>query len=255
MTRRLEQATVTSQRRIITDVYEIILKAPSIARSAVPGQFIHLKVNNLSQPLLRRPISIAGIDSAAGTLTLIYRVIGQGTELLSRVCPGDQLDCLGPLGCGFNLEATRPLLIGGGMGLAPLAGLAGQLCPRPTTVLMGGRTKEELFWEEIFQASCQSIHITSDDGSIGAQGFTVDVLPRLLATEKFDQIYTCGPQPMMKQVAQIASQHNIPCQVSLEEYMACGIGGCLACTCAGTDGKRRKVCTEGPVFWAQEVFG
>jgi len=137
--------------------------------------------------------------------------------------------------------------------LAPLVFLAGALCPRTIEVLMGGRNEEEMFWPPIFNQMCQNLHITTDDGTLGKQGITLDLLPELLQTGKFDMIYTCGPHMMMDGVARLAKEYNIPCQVSLEEYMACGVGGCLSCTCATNDGSRKKVCTDGPVFWAEEV--
>lgn len=254
MAARMEDALVVANELIAAGVYRLVIHAPQMAAAAQPGQFVHLKVNNLTAPLLRRPISIANADWSSGTIELIYRIVGGGTAYLSGVPAGVHLDCLGPLGKGFVLDCERPLLIGGGMGLAPLVYLAQALCPRPTTVLMGGRTKDELFWEEVFRPVCDQLQLTTDDGTAGTKGYTVDVLPELLRTGHFDRIYTCGPRPMMEQVARLASQYAIACQVSLEEFMACGLGGCLACSCAGTDGRRRKVCTEGPVFEAGEVF-
>lgn len=255
MTARLETVVVVANELIAAGVYRLIIRAPRMADAAQPGQFVHLKVNNLTAPLLRRPISIADTNRGAGTIDLIYRIVGSGTAFLSGVPVGEQLDCLGPLGQGFTLQCERPLLVGGGMGLAPLVYLAKALCPKPITVLMGGRTKDELFWEDVFAPVCDQLQLTTDDGSTGTKGFTVDVLPELIKQGNFDTIFTCGPRPMMEQVAKIASQYGLACQVSLEEYMACGLGGCLACSCAGTDGRRRKVCTEGPVFQAREVFG
>lgn len=254
MAPQLEKATIAVHERIAPGVYRLELDAPAITQSAQPGQFVHLKINELTAPLLRRPLSIAGVDKHSGRLILIYRVVGNGTALLAKASIGSELDCLGPLGQGFTLQGERPLLIGGGIGLAPLIYLAGELCPRPLEVVMGGRHSGELFWQSLFVASCNQVHITTDDGSAGTKGLTVDILPGLLATGQYDMLYTCGPEAMMARVARLAKEYRIPCQVSLEEYMACGIGGCLACTCASTDGKRRKVCTDGPVFWAQEVF-
>lgn len=251
---KLEKATVVANEMIGAAVYRMEILAPITVRDAVPGQFVHVKVNDLTAPLLRRPISIAKVDKQAGIMSLIYRVVGDGTKLLSHTAVGTKLDCLGPLGNGFVLEGEKPLLVGGGIGLAPLVYLTQELCPRPVEVIMGGRTKEELFWAELFAEGCDKVHITTDDGSLGTRGFTVDVLPGLLEKGCYDAIYTCGPDAMMRGVARIAQQYSIPCQVSLEEYMACGLGGCLACTCAGADGKRHKVCTDGPVFRAQEVF-
>ena len=249
-----EPARIVAQVSLAEDVRRLTLAAPAVAAGLQPGQFVHLKITDNCEPLLRRPFSITATDPAAGTLEIIYRIVGRGTALMAGLKPGDSVNCLGPLGAGFVLQGERPLLVGGGMGLAPLMMLAGALCPRPVTVLMGGRDSRELFWTGLFSSVCKNTHITTDDGSLGRQGLTVDFLPELLEAHSFDMIYACGPHPMLEAVARIAAARAIPCQVSLEDYMACGLGACLSCTCAGTDGKRRKVCTDGPVFWAGEVL-
>ncbi|HMM20951.1 MAG TPA: dihydroorotate dehydrogenase electron transfer subunit [Selenomonadales bacterium] len=247
-------ALVRDQKTIGPLVKLLTLEAPEIAKNARPGQFVHLRVNDGPAPLLRRPLSLAGADAGQGTLTLIYRIVGQGTALLARLKTGDRVDCMGPLGAGFDLDCERPLLVGGGMGLAPLLYLAGALCPRPVAVLMGGRSQEELFWQGLFAEACRHIHITTDDGSLGRRGVTLDLLPELLAGGEFDRVAACGPRLMLEGAGRLAARHKIACQVSLEDYMACGVGACLSCTCAGADGRRRKVCADGPVFWAGEVF-
>ena len=253
--KKVVEAQVVDHREIGNQVKELVLYAPEIASQAVAGQFLHVRVgSNTYHPLLRRPLSISNIDAKAGTVSTIYRIVGQGTACLAAVTTDSMVDCMGPLGNGFTIQGKRPLLIGGGMGLAPLSLLAGALCPRPIEVLMGGRTVEEMFWAEMFKHMCHGLHITTDDGTLGSRGVTLDVLPQLLESEKFDIIYTCGPRIMMEGVAKLAKKYHIPCQVSLEDYMACGIGGCLSCTCETTGNKRKKVCTDGPVFWAEEVF-
>ncbi len=255
MSKMIVKAPVVQQREIAKSVYQLTLHSPELTQQAVPGQFIHLRVTENYQPLLRRPLSISSVNRDAGTLSTIYRIVGQGTMQLSTFKTDAIIDCMGPLGKGFDLQCHTPLLIGGGMGLAPLVFLAQRLCPRPLEILMGGRNEQELFWQTVYRDICDKIHITTDDGSLGRRGFTVDILPDLLDKGTFDRIYACGPRPMLEAIAAIAKQFAIPCQVSLEEHMACGVGACLSCTCAGTDGKRRKVCTDGPVFWAGEVFG
>ena len=246
-------AKVLEHGLIAGDVWSLVVAVPEIAKQTKPGQFVHIKINDSLEPLLRRPFSIADCNAAQGTLTLIYRVVGRGTALMTKLQPGDTIDCMGPLGNGFALNAQRPLLVGGGMGLAPLLLLARAFCSQPATMLMGGRNEQELFWSNLYASVCKNIHITTDDGSVGQRGFTVDALPELLASGKFDAVYACGPHIMLKGVAAIATQYHIPCQVSMEDYMACGVGACLSCTCAGTSGKRLKVCTDGPVFDAGEV--
>lgn len=253
MTKTCITGQVVKHSIIVGDVWELVVAAPEIASITQPGQFVHIRLTDTIDPLLRRPFSIADCDAAKGTLSLIYRVVGRGTALMTKLQPGDTLNCMGPLGNGFAVTSERPLLVGGGMGLAPLLLLARAFCSRPATILMGGRNEQELFWPKLYSGVCKNIHITSDDGSVGHRGFTIDLLPELLKQNKFDVIYACGPHAMLKGVAEAAAQYGVPCQVSLEDYMACGVGACLSCTCASTSGKRHKVCTDGPVFWAQEV--
>ena len=245
---------IVEHNHISDNVKELVLSAPQIVEQAKPGQFIHLKITDGNDPLLRRPISIASVDLDKGLLTLIYRIAGKGTKKLATLKQGDIVNCLGPLGNGFDLNCQKPLLVGGGIGMAPLIFLAQRLVPCNIDILMGGRTKTEMCWHELFQDIVEEIHVTTDDGSLGTKGFTVDVLPDLLKTGKYDTIYVCGPHIMMEKVGAIAKEYNIPCQVSLEKHMACGIGACLSCTCQTNDGKRKKVCTDGPVFYAEEVF-
>lgn len=249
----VEQALILSNQALSSDVYRMVVQSPQIAHDSMPGQFVMIRLSDKLDPLLRRPLSIAGADPQKGTLTLIYRVIGRGTQQMAAAQTGAPLDVMGPLGRGFDLSASRLLLVGGGIGLAPLLFAAEQCCPQPVEVLAGGRTKDELFWTELFRDSCQSIHVTTDDGSLGVCGTCADVLPALLANGRYEGVLTCGPRPMMKQVAALAKAAGVRTQVSMEEHMACGVGACLACTCGAADGGSRQVCKDGPVFWAEEV--
>lgn len=248
----IENAKVIDNSIISSEIRRLVIFAPQIALQAEPGQFVHLKVAQSNDPLLRRPFSIAAVNETNKTLTIYYRVVGHGTDMMTRLKYEDSVDCLGPLGRGFDLRCDRPLLIGGGMGIAPLVFLAQRLCPRPIEVLLGGRTKDELFWQDLFRESCQRIVVTTNDGSLGIRGTIAAPLTDVLAGN-FDVVYACGPKPMLKSIAAEARRAGIPCQVSLEEHMACGIGACLSCTCQTATGTRKKVCTDGPVFWAEEV--
>lgn len=254
MSKKVLQTPIIKQESVSGLVKKISVYAPEIAKLAKPGQFVHIKLSDRLDPLLRRPFSISDVDRERGTISFIYRIVGRGTAYLAELKEDSVVDCLGPLGNGFDLSAgSRSLLVGGGMGLAPLIYLAKMLCPQPVELLMGGRTKEELFWQDMFSGICENLHITTDDGSYGVHGNVADMLPELLAKNPYDIIYACGPHGMLARVEEIALKAKIPCQVSLEKYMACGVGACLSCTCAAKDGKRRKVCTDGPVFWAGEV--
>lgn len=252
MTKMVVEAKVVSQKLFNSTIKQIVVYAPELAAQAVPGQFVNVKVSKQTAPLLRRPFGVAGVDRENGTITMIYRIIGEATKILSECEPGDMLDIIGPLGNGFDMNSERPLIVGGGLGLAPLLYLTEAFGSGKAEILMGGRNAEELCWAEHYEKLAAAIHLTSDDGSVGVQGTVMALLPELLASGKFDCVYVCGPVPMMKAVSEAALAAGVKCQVSLEKYMACGLGACLSCSCAGI-GKRLKICTDGPVFWAEEV--
>lgn len=245
---------ILANEAINANVKRMVIEAPQIAEAAQPGQFVHVKKTD-SVNFLRRPFSIADADRENGTITLIYRIVGKGTAEYAAMKVGEAFSILGPIGNGFALKDGRPLLIGGGVGIAPLIYLSRQLKDQKPILLIGGKNKDEVFWEKYLQEFADKIYITTDDGSVGFKGFTVQLLPQILAENNIEHIYTCGPNIMMEGVAKLAHEHDIDCQVSLEKRMACGIGVCLGCTFEGKlTGKRRKVCTEGPVFASKEVF-
>lgn len=250
----MKNVPVVGHTQISHDTYKLVIQDAQMAAVTMPGQFAQLKPSGALAPLLRRPISVADVDAAAQTITFIYRVIGDGTKVLTALEAGQSLDIIGPLGKGFSLNAKKALLVGGGVGIAPLIYLSRALCGGNNQVLLAGRNSRELFWQSEFKNSCEKIHITTDDGSLGVKGNALALLPELLASGEYDFVYTCGPIPMMQGVAKLAEQHGIACEVSLEKYMACGLGACLSCSCAGKSGKRVKVCTDGPVFPSTEVI-
>lgn len=245
---------ILANEAINANVKRMVIEVPQIAEAAQPGQFVHVKKPD-SVNFLRRPFSIADADRENGTITLIYRIVGKGTAEYAAMKVGEAFSILGPIGNGFALKDGRPLLIGGGVGIAPLIYLSRQIKDQKPILLIGGKNKDEVFWEKYLQEFADKIYITTDDGSVGFKGFTVQLLPQILAENNIEHIYTCGPNIMMEGVAKLAHEHDIDCQVSLEKRMACGIGVCLGCTFEGKlTGKRRKVCTEGPVFASKEVF-
>lgn len=252
MSKVLEESPVLLQQALDARTYLLRLNAAQIAKQIEPGQFVHIKQVVSGESLLRHPFGVAAVDKTQGTIDIIYRVVGKFTRALVALTPCDSLSILGPLGRGFDLAAPgRTLLVGGGTGLAPLLFLASHLGAEKTDVLMGARTKEELFWQKLFRPFVQHIFMTTDDGSSGTHGTVMALLPTLLA-QGYGRVYVCGPSPMMKAVAHACEAQDIACQVSLERYMACGMGACLSCTCQGRE-KRLKVCTDGPVFWSKEV--
>ena len=245
-------ANIVSQQELYDQVFQLVVKAPEVAALAEAGQFVQLRILN-SNCLLRRPVGIAAADKEKGTVAFIYRVVGKGTKAISELKAGDTINVLGPLGNGFDTTAKKPLIVGGGMGLSPVLFYAAVMQGK-ADVLMGGKTAGELFWQELFAGKVQDIFCTTDDGSLGTKGFTTTLLPELLEKKDYDLVVACGPEIMMKGIAKIAKEHGARCQVSLEKRMGCGLGACLSCSIDTTDGKRKKVCKDGPVFEAGEVF-
>ncbi len=244
--------------QLTVDIIRLTVQAPEISGAARPGQFVMIRVNDGFDPLLRRPLSIHSISADKTCLTLLFKIVGRGTGILSRLEPGEALDIIGPLGRWFDLSSTRPVcLIGGGMGIAPLYFSAQQLAESGRSVdkdyiLLGARNREELqsHAEEFSELGFQVLTAT-DDGSMGHHGFIPELLDPLLAT--VEQVFTCGPKPMMNNIVNRCFQAGVACQVSLETLMACGLGACLGCTVTGADGNYLHVCKQGPVFNSREV--
>ncbi len=226
-------------------------QAPSLCKEVAPGQFVQVKVCTGVQPLLRTPLSVHDVNAEQGHLELLYRVVGESTRLLSQVQTGAVLNLLGPLGNGFSLptSGTEAWLLAGGIGVAPMFYLARKMRQQGVTVrlLYGARTAQELVRADDFADLGVTVDLITDDGSSGQRGTVID----LLATRKLPddcQLYACGPRPMLKAVDDFAAAAKRPVQLSLEEYMACGIGACLGCVCATKEGGFAHVCTDGPVF-------
>lgn len=249
----LEACTVLSNEKISDLYYEMIVYAPEIAARAKPGQFVHINCGEADA--LRRPISICDVDSA--NLRIVYEIRGKGTNRLSQLCKGISLDILGPLGDGiFPITKEPVLLVGGGCGAPPLL-FAAKSCINPSAVL-GFRTSGCVILTDEFYAACDNLLIATDDGSMGAHGTVEKPIRLLLSNNKFSSIFACGPKPMLKAVAAIASEHKIPCYVSMEERMACGVGACLCCACKTKSHDSGEgyshVCKDGPVFNAEKII-
>ena len=253
---------IVSQTEICPGHYQMVIDAPEIAAEAEMGQFLHLKwaAETNSDPLLRRPISFNEIDREHGQLTIVYRVIGRGTKLLATLEAGDKIDLMGPLGTGFSIpeEKNNFLVVGGGMGIAPLLDLVENLlvADKEVTVLLGAEKKEQLLNLKQYQELDVELKTATMDGSLGYQGFVTDLLADLTA---IDYVYTCGPEVMMETVQEWAREEEIEGQASLEERMGCGTGACLSCVCkikvATESGwEYQKTCTTGPIFALDEVI-
>lgn len=218
-----------------------------------PGQFAELRIDDTQGIILRRPISIHYIDVEKNEIGFLVQVVGEGTAKLAAVKEGDKVNTLFPLGNGFGIdgvEGKKLLLVGGGVGSAPLYHLGAELKKMggDVTFLIGARKKEDLYRRAEFEAVSR-VEYTTEDGSLGEKGFVTN---HSVLNEKFDKIYTCGPKPMMMAVAGYAKQNDIACEVSLENKMACGLGACLCCVEDTKEG-HRCVCTEGPVFSIDEL--
>lgn len=244
-------AGILSNEEAAEGFFRMKIASAYLARSAKPGQFIEIRCSEGVEPLLRRPIGVHRISS--GGIEVLYQVVGEGTRILSRKRAGEEVDLLGPLGNGFEIQRGAAMLVAGGIGVAPLVALAGKL--RRPDVIIGSRTASHVLCEKEFRSLGCRVTVTTDDGSKGQKGFATDALKRLLGRGgKTDVIYACGPVAMLKAVASIAAARGIRCHVSLEERMACGAGVCLGCPVRVKPGKAYKmVCKDGPVFDAREI--
>lgn len=243
--------TVLSNSRIGDDFFEITLSVDTDGFEVCPGQFVEIRVEGADGVMLRRPISIHDYDESTRSLSLLIHIVGNGTRQLSTLKAGDKLDVVFPLGNGFDLEAAgkRPLLVGGGVGVAPLFLLAKELKKNEASpvFLLGARNSNGLIKRDAYEDICK-VDIATEDGSDGVRGFVTNH-PDLASDEikGFTSILQCGPTPMMKAVAARAKEAGVTCFASLENMMACGFGVCLCCVTDTVDGMRR-VCADGPVF-------
>ncbi|XMB67440.1 dihydroorotate dehydrogenase electron transfer subunit [Mycoplasmatota bacterium zrk1] len=240
----MKKLKILSNDMIAKDVYEMVLKGDFSLR---PGQFINIKVSDYDVPFLRRPISVA--DVFEDQLTIIYKVVGNGTEILSKKEIGEELDCLLNLGNGYdlNIESKNIVLVGGGVGVPPLLYLAKELkkLGKNLTIVLGFNSKEDIFLEEEF-SKYGDVFITTTDGTYGTKGLVTTILDKL----EFDYYMTCGPEKML--LAMLKSYPNNG-QLSFEERMGCGFGACMGCSCKTLTGYKR-ICVEGPVMKSEEVI-
>lgn len=224
---------------------KLTIRAETLCEAALPGRFLHFLCG---EKTLRRPISIC--DVCAPYITVIFEIKGEGTQWLAARKPGDELDVIGPLGHGFPEIAGRVLIAGGGIGAAPmlLTARRAQSCD----AVLGFRSKDRALLEAEFAQVCGTVKWMSDDGSFGEKGFVASGVAELLEHGGYAAVLACGPQIMLRTVAAAAEKAGVPCYVSMEQRMGCGIGACLVCSCATKDGYRRA-CKDGPVFDAKEV--
>lgn len=255
-------AELVNKVQLKGDIYKYSIKAPSIVEKAKPGNFIEIRVSEQTEPFLRRPISIHNIDKENGILEFIFQVKGKGTQILAKKEIGEQIDIIGPLGYGiFKYGNYKNIaVIGGGIGIFPLYELS--KCAKQDDIkvntYLGFRNKDFVILEEEFKNVSNRLIITTDDGSYAKQGFAINYLEQDIKEEKVDCIYACGPLPMLKAVQKLALEKEIPCQISLEEKMGCGLGVCLGCAVKIAKSPKEApeywhVCKAGPVFNAKDV--
>lgn len=250
---------ILENKEISDNIYKIKIKKPSKDFEIKAGQFINIKCGEGDFPLLRRPISIGLADEES--MTIYVNRVGKGTELLCDRKIGESLDILGPLGNTFNMdiEKGKVLIVGGGIGVAPLLELTKELSKKDNLdikVILG--FKEDPFIVEEFKRYTKDIVIVSEKEGYDYKGYATEPLKNELEKNKYDEVFTCGPEPMLKKVNEICKEKDITVQLLLEERMACGIGACLVCTCKTKRGKDDwnyvRTCKDGPVFYGKEVI-
>jgi dihydroorotate dehydrogenase electron transfer subunit len=243
-------ARITSQTPLRGMNRMLVLHAPAVAAAARPGQFIELSTEGAT--LLNKPLSIAGVDRGAGTLTLAYKIVGPGTRAFAEYQPGRVVQLLGPCGNGFPELGAPACLVGGGIGIPPLHFLASE-STQPLLALLGARTADDIVLADAMaNLPTTSVRLASDDGSIGHHGVVTDLLEESLRAER-RTVVACGPLPMLAAVARTCRAHDVELFACLEAYMGCGIGICMGCVVPTTRGYER-VCREGPVFRGEDIL-
>lgn len=246
---------IVSKKNLAKNMYDYVIAAKEIAQMAEPGQFVHIKVRGFQ---LRRPISLCEIDREKGTIRIVFEVRGEGTEELSRLNQGELIDVMGPLGKGFTMLSPdkKVVVVGGGIGVPPMLETAKHY-GQNATAITGFRSANAVILAEDFQRIGADHILCTDDGTMGEKGFVTAALKRRLSQGTVDLICACGPHMMLKGVVELAQQFQVPCQVSLEERMGCGVGACLVCACKTVKNGEEylsHVCKDGPVFQAEDVI-
>ncbi|MDP4120219.1 MAG: dihydroorotate dehydrogenase electron transfer subunit [Bacillota bacterium] len=239
---------LVEKKEIAKGFFDFRVQNTDLMNNALPGQFVHILVPGKT---LRRPISICDVEN--GCMRLVFEIRGEGTDILSQMKVGDDLDILGPLGTGFKIEKGKKYaFVGGGIGTPPLLYAAKQA--DTAIAVLGFRSSDAIILKEDFEKACSKVYLTTDDGSAGHHGFVTDPLSEIIG--EVDEVCACGPTPMLKAIALIAQKNAKPCQISMEERMGCGVGACLVCACKtkinNVEGYSH-VCKAGPVFRAEEV--
>ncbi len=244
-------------------IFKLTFSSSLISKKAKPGNFVHIKVSSNDHPLLRRAFSIHSVAKDKDSFEVLFKVVGKGTEILSKKSLGDILDILGPVGNSFAppKKGQEIMLVAGGIGIAPLWFLFTHLLKKThknkLTFFVGAKSKNELLYAQKLKRTKARLIVATDDGSAGRKGLVTEVFLKEIKKINYNlqkvAVYSCGPQMMMKRMSQIASRLNLFCQISLETHMACGVGACWGCVVKQKDQTYKRVCVDGPVFDAREV--
>ncbi len=254
---KIFKISVKENRKIAENHYILTANPSENITEPLPGQFFMISAGNGMDPLLKRPFSL--YRWLGGDFQLMYRVVGRATSILKDKSPGEILDVIGPLGNGFPFPVIRekvPVLVAGGIGIAPIFALAESLSDYEPVLFYGARTREEIFCANDFKSLGINPVISTDDGTSGKKGTVIDLLNNFLSQNSKSSasylFYACGPKPMLRSLSLVAEKHKVGGYMALEESMACGIGTCLGCVVNTTNGYKR-VCKEGPVFPVEEI--
>lgn len=259
-TKLLETAPIRANERLQGDYFRVEFRSPGVAAAAQPGQFVHLRFPVLAHRMLRRPFSICDACPETGIVSVVYKIVGEGTRHLADLGTDAVLDVLGPLGRGYTLPEAgeTPVIVAGGYGCAATYMLVVRTA-QPCHVLIGGRSRADLLMTEEFGRAGAEVTISTDDGSAGHHGLVTDLLVQALdANPDQPRVYACGPNPMLKAVSEIVLARGLDAEISLDHAMCCGVGACFACVvkrrATNEDGwEYVRTCTDGPVFRAGET--
>ena len=260
----LQNIPLISIRRLKEDIFQLKFYSPEMVKLAQPGNFVHIRVSPTNPPLLRRAFSIHSIDSKIKTFDVLFKAVGPGTEVLSQKKFKDRVNILGPLGNNFSYPKPKGkvILVAGGIGIAPLFFLASflirnkELDPKRIDFLYGEKSKKDLVCLDDLKELKVSLFLATEDGSSGFKGLVTELFLRKRKNSFKSRdtiIYSCGPQKMMEKMAEISKRYDLCCQLSLESHMPCGIGACMGCVVKYGDKAYKRICSDGPVFDAQEV--
>lgn len=254
-----QECELVFNRQVARETFLMGLTSRKIASAVKPGQFVMIRILQGVDPLLRRPFSVCGTEGE-DVFLILYKVVGKGTTILSRIDQGERLSVLGPLGKGFDPPGPgeRPVLVAGGMGIAPLVSLSRSLDPANQAFLTGYRSYHEVVASDKVGLADMEISVATEDGSLGYKGIVTQLLEDYLSSPGGGSVslFACGPLPMLKKIATLSIRRDIPCQISLETSMGCGLGACLGCAVRATakqDRTYQYVCQDGPVFRVQSL--